>query len=869
MNTTDAFQKREKINNDQTIGYGFHGTIPEGVSVLRRVSDSIFIGSFITKQAKINFQRNGGTLLVVNNHWKLSPALLQDKFGTDKNKWESIFLSVKDIDLFESQYKKNQQIKLIRKNIVTKALMVLVKASFLETILLEDPNIYFISKSGKPFTERELTGFDLSANKVNIAHTLWPDVNGKGLTVSIKENKMDTADIDFSGRYQYSPLASTKMETHATTMSTIVAGGGNTFFTGKGVAWAASLISSDFANLFPDNTPELQKQNVSVQNHSYGVGIENYYGADAAAYDVQAEQLSPLLHVFSAGNGGDLTSSAGNYSGIPGFANITGSFKMSKNSLSIGAIDSFAQVTKISSRGPAFDGRLKPELVAFGEDGSSGSAAIVSGIALLIQDAWKKAKGVLPPSSLTKAILINSADDIGPDGIDFQTGYGSVNAKAALQTVVQNHVIENTIQTNQTTKHILPIPSNVRKLKITLCWADPAASVNSFKALVNDLDLTLKNPSGADVWLPWVLNSSPSKDSLIQLPKRKRDSLNNIEQITIENPVFGDYSIEVKAYSVNGTQPYAIVWQIDTLSHFLFSYPVKGDYLIPKQSHTLRWETGLQGLANIEYRINTGNWQNAANDVILSKGYVQWVAPDTMGAIQFRLLAGNKEWKTDTVGLSKPLLINTGYNCIDSFLIYWQGLGVTNYRLFRLGKEYLAPFYTTSDTVILQSKQNNPYLNYAVSPVLPFQIDGVRSYTFNYTKQNNDCYISSFIADPVGVDKASLSLQLGTTFQVNKIVFEKLSSKGFVAFETITPVALKNNRIIAPAGKGLHTYRASIFLQNGLVYHTQRLGPTTGDCDCGRVWHGREVGDVTDRGPDRCNTTRCGLEHRDWACIVS
>jgi len=42
-----------------------------------------------------------------------------------------------------------------------------------------------------------------------------------------------------------------------------------------------------------------------------------------------------------------------------------------------------------SSRGPAYDGRVKPELVAFAEDGSSGAAAIVSGISLVAQQTYK------------------------------------------------------------------------------------------------------------------------------------------------------------------------------------------------------------------------------------------------------------------------------------------------------------------------------------------------------------------------------------------------------------------------------------------------------------------------------------------------
>ena len=58
---------------------------------------------------------------------------------------------------------------------------------------------------------------------------------------------------------------------------------------------------------------------------------------------------------------------------------------MAKNILTVGATDSFSIVAALSSKGPAHDGRVKPELVAFGEDGSSGAAALVSGTSLLLQ----------------------------------------------------------------------------------------------------------------------------------------------------------------------------------------------------------------------------------------------------------------------------------------------------------------------------------------------------------------------------------------------------------------------------------------------------------------------------------------------------
>src|SRR4030095_10435784 len=125
-----------------------------------------------------------------------------------------------------------------------------------------------------------------------------------------------------------------------------------------------------------------QQYNVSVQNHSYGTGIENFYAADAMAYDASVITRSTLTHVFSAGNSGGSASASGIYTGITGFANLTGSFKMAKDIITVGHTDSFGIVLPLSSRGPAYDGRLKPELVAFGEDGSSGAAAIVSGIVL-------------------------------------------------------------------------------------------------------------------------------------------------------------------------------------------------------------------------------------------------------------------------------------------------------------------------------------------------------------------------------------------------------------------------------------------------------------------------------------------------------
>ncbi|WP_040574034.1 S8 family serine peptidase [Pontibacter sp. BAB1700] len=101
----------------------------------------------------------------------------------------------------------------------------------------------------------------------------------------------------------------------------------------------ALIAHSSFEELFPDKSETLLTQGISVQNHSYGVGVENYYGLEAQAYDQQSYQHPELLHVFSSGNSGDKSETSGTYANLPGIANLTGQFKTSKNTLSVGALD--------------------------------------------------------------------------------------------------------------------------------------------------------------------------------------------------------------------------------------------------------------------------------------------------------------------------------------------------------------------------------------------------------------------------------------------------------------------------------------------------------------------------------------------------
>jgi hypothetical protein len=370
---------------------------------------------------------------------KLSPVLQNNRKLFSDKKEQVFWIVASNIDSAKNYFRAQKlPVRIIQEH-AGGLLVVSATGPLIDSFVLNQSFIRFVDIPRVPHEELAVGTFDNSLNTINLVHNQYPGLNGANMVVSVKENKPDTTDIDFKGRYISTPLTSNLIAPHAPNMATNIAGGENSFYTGGGVVPAASIISSNFATLLPDGDNVYKQYGISVQNHSYGTGIENYYGADAAAYDASIINNPGLLHVFSSGNSGNLVSN-GPYAGINNMANLTGSFKMAKNIITVGATDSFGNVAFLSSRGPAYDGRIKPELIAFGEDGTSGAAAHTSGTVLLLQQYYKeKHGGALPPASLIKAVLVNSADDRGNKGPDYQSGYGSLNAYKALQGLVNEH----------------------------------------------------------------------------------------------------------------------------------------------------------------------------------------------------------------------------------------------------------------------------------------------------------------------------------------------------------------------------------------------------------------------------------------------
>ena len=640
--------------------------------------------------------------------------------------------------------------------------------------------------------ERRLNNSDLSVNAIFLVQARYPQLGGQGLTVSVKESPFDPTDIDFKGRVVAAATFPGPASDHATAMATLIGGAGNSDPLGRGVANAVRLTTSDFARLLPDDGQQLTQVGVSVQNHSYGVAIENYYGIEAQEYDQHCQQFPTLVHVFSAGNSGSQASLSGRYQGIANFANLTGQFKMSKNTLSVGATDPSGAVSALSSRGPAHDGRVKPELVAYGEGGSSESAALVSGISLLLQQTYRDLHGgTLPPAALVKAALLNSADDLGRPEVDYLHGFGQADALGAIATLRDGHYFGGTAAPGTDQVFILTVPAGQQQLKATLAWNDPAAAANAARALVNDLDLELVAVGTGQRWLPWGLSTAPNADSLARPARRRPDHLNNVEQVTLALPAPGTYELHVRGFAVpQGPQAFSLAYEI-AAPGLVWTKPPRPDNLNPGADNLVRWQWSgpATTTARLEYRpVGRPQWRVLSPAVPLAQNRFAWAVPDTTTLAQLRLVAGSSVFASDTFAIVRPPTVGVGYTCATETLLQWPRVaGATGYQVFQLGATSLVPFVQTTDTTLVLNQRQMQTLHYAVAPIVGGRTAAPGT-TINYRAQGTACYFRSFLPRQLVDEIIRFDVELGSTFRLRSATLERLGPAGYEAVQTIAPL---------------------------------------------------------------------------------
>lgn len=547
------------------------------------------------------------------------------------------------------------------------------------------------------------------------------NLHAEGVTIGVGDNS-DPDHIDFTDRMRsFNPIWDGDHGFHTTGT---VGGNGIKDERYKGFASKCNLISDFFSQVIANGATYLQDFNMVISSNSYGnvvgnCGYAGTYDNYSEFIDQQMRDHPTLLHVFAAANDGLMTCSP-----YPlGYATVTAAFASSKNVLTVGALgkkQEWAAESQYSSQGPVKDGRIKPEITAVGtrlystiennnyswNTGTSMACPNVAGASGLMYQRYRQLfAGQDPKAALIKALLINGASDLGTAGPDYRYGFGLMNVGRSLTMLDSARYFTNSINTNQEQTFSFTVPANTAQAKVLLYWADAPAAALSTATLINDLDLTVTSP-GSVVSLPLILNPAPAQVTAAATPGA--DHTNNVEQVTLDNPAAGTYTIKVKGFNVPEiNQEYFVAYDFIPTG-VTIHYPFGGEAVAAGDSMIIYWEASAGSTAfTIAYSTDNGsNWNTIDNNVPSGLRSYTWTPPASVASSQCLVRISRNsttqpaQSKAFTIAARPAISLDpVAAQCPGSIRISWTPVaGAASYRIFRKTGDDMAAVATVSGT---------------------------------------------------------------------------------------------------------------------------------------------------------------------------
>lgn len=535
-------------------------------------------------------------------------------------------LKSKNFDIISEEYKNYRVIGLRISQRKVKELASLPFVEYVQSAPAED----------KPLNFKDV----INAKGNVLSSVLGRNLDGKGVAIGIGDNADPLQHIDFNGRLIN--RAANIGQSHGVHVTGTAAGAGLVDERYKGFSPKATIIAQTFSGVLANAPSYVNDYGMVVTNNSYGNSTDcsnfGIYDIYARIMDQYAYDMPYLENVFAAGNSG--TSNCSPY--LNGFSNVFGGFQTAKNVITVGATTELGVIAGFSSKGPVRDGRIKPEIVVQGQPiistvplnayGSNQGTSMASpgaagGLTLLYQRYRQLHGGANPKNALIKALICNGATDRGNVGPDFSYGFGWMNLLRSVKMMENNNYFNDSVANTQINTHSITVPANTAQLKVMLYWNDPAAAVLASHALVNDLDLEVVDPSSG-VNLPYILDTLPT--NVTAVATTGVDHVNNIEQVVINNPSAGIYTVRIKGTAVtqNPRQEYILAYDTLPVSNTI-TYPIGGERLTQGDFVYVSWDAYGNPANNftIDYSMDDGmNWNNIGTSAAGTRQF-GWTLP--------------------------------------------------------------------------------------------------------------------------------------------------------------------------------------------------------------------------------------------------
>ncbi|KQB41313.1 Peptidase S8/S53 subtilisin kexin sedolisin [Flavobacterium aquidurense] len=540
----------------------------------------------------------------------------------------------------------------------------------------------------------------VSSHKANVLGSVIPGLGygltGKGVKVGIWDGNLEQHK-DHTGRVINREYESNS--SHGDHVSGTIGGAGLLDPKARGMAPEVQMYGWNFNTqsnglpVYAERELAAVQDGIELTSNSYGVNLTSGY--NTGRYNVgdrgddNITTLFPyLLTIYSNGNA---------QTAYPGGFNT--STKNSKNALHVAANNPDDLISSYSSFGPTIDGRLVPQIAAVGTDvysldysnsyqvmsGTSMATPGTTGTIALLYERYKNIYGTKPLASLMKALVTNTAKDAGNPGPDYKYGFGNLNGLRAVKALDNKLFYTAAVANGATYEKDIVVPAGLVALKVMLAYSDLQGTPGATAVQINDLDIKIIKDGVTT--LPWVLNPTAPNANAV----RGVDNMNNIEQVTLDNPAPGTYKIVVTGSRVPlATQEFSVVYDY-VAPELILTYPVGGEKFNTETTEYIRWDyEGEAKNFTLEYSVDGGvTYQIIAKDIPSAARNFAWKVPAGIVAnAKIRVSAGTKVDASTAVFniITEPknLVIAPSVCGTSSYQMNWDPIAGAKYEVLKM-----------------------------------------------------------------------------------------------------------------------------------------------------------------------------------------